>query len=217
MEINLKKYSHIIWDWNGTLINDTWLCVQILNESLQQRNINPLTLHQYQSRFDFPVKDFYRDLGFDFSVDSFEEIAEQFIDKYEARQVQCSLQHKAITVLQAFTDRRFCQSILSAYHQEKLEEAVKFFQVEHFFTKIVGLQDYYAKSKIEHGRSLIKNLNINPAEALLIGDTTHDFEVACQIGTDCLLIADGHQQRPKLLSCGVCVLDSLEQILEHLP
>ena len=32
---DLKKYRHIIWDFNGTLLNDSWLCVEILNDLLR--------------------------------------------------------------------------------------------------------------------------------------------------------------------------------------
>ena len=35
----MKKYDYIIWDFNGTLINDVDLCFNILNTMLSNRNI----------------------------------------------------------------------------------------------------------------------------------------------------------------------------------
>ena len=45
----LQKYRHIIWDWNGTLLDDAWLCVEILNEILRRRNEQPVTHERYGS------------------------------------------------------------------------------------------------------------------------------------------------------------------------
>ena len=38
------KYKHIIWDWNGTLVDDTWLFVDIMNGVLKNRNLNRINL-----------------------------------------------------------------------------------------------------------------------------------------------------------------------------
>lgn len=211
--MDLKKYKHIIWDWNGTLVNDNRLCVQILNKMLKKRSMPGVTRDQYRQQFDFPVEDYYRRLGFDFSIEPYESIADEFIADYEKGQFECQLQEDALGVLSSLSGKGLTQSILSAYHQSKLEEAVEFFQVGDFFIKIVGLDNYYANSKLKTGKKLLDQIAFEPDEVLLIGDTTHDFEVADNIKTDCLLIADGHQKRQKLESCGVSVLDSLNQML----
>jgi phosphoglycolate phosphatase len=216
MAISLNKYGHVIWDWNGTLINDTALCVEILNRSLRAYNLPAVTEETYRADFDFPVRDYYQRLGFDFSRHSFEKIAAEWIAEYEVRQFSCPLQPQARAVLQALGDRRFIQSILSAYHQQLLEKVIEHFQLTSFFEKIVGLTDYYAHGKSETGKRLLTELGCPPSEAVLIGDTAHDHAVASELGIDCILIADGHQPRAKLETCGRPVLDSLAQILDLL-
>ncbi len=59
----------------------------------------------------------------------------------------------------------------------------------------------------------MQKLGNGKGETLLIGDTIHDFEVAREIGADCLLIANGHQSKGRLLTCGVPVLNSLTELL----
>ncbi len=216
MEMTLGKYRHVIWDWNGTLIDDTALCVEILNNSLRTYELPEVTEDGYRADFDFPVRDYYERLGFDFTRNSFEKIAVEWIAEYEARQFSCPLQPEARAVLGAFADRRFIQCILSAYHQELLEKVIEHFQLTGFFEKIVGLSDYYAHGKAETGKKLLRELNCRPQDAILFGDTTHDHAVASELGIDCILIADGHQPRAKLETCGRPVLDSLAQILDLL-
>jgi phosphoglycolate phosphatase len=216
MKQPFTNYTHIIWDWNGTLINDTALCVRILNRSLRAYSLPEVTHDGYRADFDFPVRDYYQRLGFDFSRHSFEKIAADWIAEYETCQFSCQLQPRARDVLQALADRGFVQCILSAYHQQLLEKVVDHFQLTGYFQKIVGLTDYYASSKMDSGRRLLAELNCRPQDAVLIGDTNHDHDVASDLGIDCILIADGHQPGSKLESCNRPVLDSLAGILDLL-
>ena len=50
------RYKHIIWDWNGTLLDDRWLCVEGINQALVKRDLNPITENKYRENFTFPVK-----------------------------------------------------------------------------------------------------------------------------------------------------------------
>ena len=81
----VNKRRHIIWDWNGTLINDIWLVVEIMNKMLKKRSLSEIDLKKYREIFDFPVIDYYAKLGFDFSKESFEELTVEFIGEYYAR------------------------------------------------------------------------------------------------------------------------------------
>ena len=60
------QYQHIIWDYNGTLLNDVNLCVEVINDMLSSRNLPLMTVDKYRELFDFPVKDYYAKTGFDF-------------------------------------------------------------------------------------------------------------------------------------------------------
>ena len=53
------RYKHIIWDWNGTLLDDRWLCIEAINKTLTKRNMNTITDNEYVELFCFPVKDYY--------------------------------------------------------------------------------------------------------------------------------------------------------------
>ena len=74
-----SQYKHIIWDWNGTLLDDAWLFVDIMNCVLKDRNMDTITLEKYRNIFRFPVEDFYRILGFDLKKESFLECGLEFI------------------------------------------------------------------------------------------------------------------------------------------
>ena len=211
------SYTHVIWDWNGTLFDDAWLCVEIENGILRRRGRPPISAEQYAEQFGFPVKDYYRRLGFDFDEEPFEPIGTEFFEEYSRRQSECRLQGGARDVLTACAESGLGQSVLSAYQHDALEELLEAHGVRRFFTLVVGLGDHYAGSKAANGKRLMERLDCHPRDVLLIGDTTHDAEVAAEMGTDCVLIPGGHQSRARLESCGVPVLNGLMDVLHGLP
>ncbi len=213
----LKKYEHIIWDWNGTLLDDAKICVDVLNIILKRYGKPPVSYEEYRDEFDFPVKDYYTQLGFDFSVESFDEIAGVYLSEYNKKRFECRLHDGAADVLKSCARRGITQSILSAYPQDMLEEIVDFFGIRPFFVRLLGLEDTYAGGKLENGKKLITELGIDNRHILLIGDTIHDFDVAKAIGTDCVLISHGHHSREKLRRkascgelCGARIVDSIK-------
>ncbi|MGD0785023.1 MAG: HAD hydrolase-like protein [Sedimentisphaerales bacterium] len=216
MVLNFTKYKHIIWDWNGTLLDDAWLCVQILNQMLSGRGMKTTTLAQYQIDFDFPVISYYVKLGFDFKKESFDDIAHEYIAAYKSGQVKCRLRDGVVDIIKALKDKGFSQSVLSASQKSSLIEAMGIFGLKDFFENIEGLDDYYAHSKIDIGRKLMENLSLGGKEVLLVGDTTHDYEVACLLGADCLLLPAGHQSKERLIACGARVCDSLDEAFKSL-
>ncbi len=210
----IENYKHIIWDWNGTLFDDTALCVDIINGVLARRKLAPLTVEKYKDIFTIPVKDYYKKAGFDFNVYPFSELGREWIDEYEIRKLECGLHKGALTVISGFAGNGKEQSILSAYSHQSLVDIVRYFKLDLFFAHLVGLDNIYAEGKVDLGRKLMKQLGNGKGEVLLIGDTVHDYEVANEIGADCLLISNGHQSKEKLSECGVTVLDSIIDLID---
>jgi len=211
----MKNIRHIIWDWNGTLFNDVELCLEIINEVLARRKINPLSFEEYRKIFTFPVQLYYEKAGLDFNKHPFDVLGREWMEEYERRKKECSLHEGASDALKIISQKGISQSILSAYSQQTLEEIVGYFGIREYFTHMMGLDHIYATSKIENGKRLIRMLGNGEDETLFIGDTVHDFEVAKEIGAECILVAGGHQDKGKLESCNVPVFGTLKDIPFH--
>ncbi len=134
------------------------------------------------------------------------------MDEYEARKSESDLHSGAKEVLASISQSGKGQSILSAYSQHTLVEIVEHYKLSSCFTHLVGLDHIYATSKVDLGLDLIRKLELKEEEAVLIGDTLHDYDVAKEIGADCILIANGHQNRNKLLKCGAPVMNDITEI-----
>lgn len=202
-----------MWDWNGTLLNDSDIAVEMINKVLQKRNMPTIDHDRYVNIFGFPVSDYYLRLGFDFAIESFETVGTEFIENYEANKYSTVLHDESIEVLKQLANRGVSHSILSAYKQETLDELIAHFKIDQLFLKIVGLDNHFAESKVDNGVRWMADLGLAPSEVLFVGDTEHDFEVAQAIGVDCVLLPGGHQTRGVLENTGARVLDQISDIL----
>ena len=209
----IEKYKHIIWDWNGTIFNDVVLGVDIINQLLIERGLEKLSVERYKEVFTIPVKDYYAGLGFDFSKEPFEVVGKFWMDEYERRKFECGLFDGVILLMEKINSLGIGQSILSAYSQHTLEEMVDHFGLRKYFTHIVGLDNIYAASKLHLGIDLMKRLGNGKGETLVLGDTIHDYEVAAEIGADCILMASGHQSKTKLSTVTDNIVDSITDLL----
>lgn len=204
----------IIWDWNGTLLNDIDLSVATANRLLKKRQLETITHDSYKALFAFPVKDYYEAIGFDLEKEGFETPAKEYIDFYNAEVKNCALHTSAIDVLSYFKKKGIRQFVLSAMQEDMLIATLKQQGIYDYFEGIMGLGDYYAVSKIERGEQLINKYQINTNNSTMVGDTIHDFEVAEQLGINAILIAAGHQSEKRLKSTGTRVLSEISELLK---
>jgi phosphoglycolate phosphatase len=205
-------YRHVIWDWNGTLLDDLELCVSAMNAMLARRGLPLLDRARYHALFGFPVRAYYERLGLDVSGTQFEVLSAEFIAAYEAGRLGTRLQPHAESVLAAVEAAGLTQSILSAYHQTTLREIVAYFGLAQRFVRLTGLDNIHAHGKVELGRLWLKELGLPRAEVLLIGDTLHDLEVAQDLGVDCILVAHGHHSAERLRAAHTQVYANLREL-----
>jgi len=211
---NIKKYKHIIWDWNGTLFDDVELCANIMNQLLKEANLPKISVADYRDIFTFPVIDYYKALGHDVGAENWEKISHQFINEYENKKYDFTIYPDAEDVLKKIQGFGISQSVLSAYKQDTLDELVGHFNLNKFFIRLVGLDNIYAASKLDNGLKWIKELGFKDGEVLLVGDTLHDCEVAEAIGADAVLLSLGHQSKEKLNGCKIPIIDSLSELIK---
>ncbi|HRR32777.1 MAG TPA: HAD family hydrolase [Kiritimatiellia bacterium] len=206
-----QQIRHVIWDWNGTLLDDTQAGVNAVNGMLHARGLPPLDLARYRDLFGFPVRHFYEAIGFRLESEDWDAMAREFHDRFLSEPC-IQLHREAAGVLQRFSDAGISQSVLSASEQSILERMLTTFEVGHYFAHIFGVDNLYGHSKLDLGRALLERLTVPRNGILLIGDSLHDHEVAEALGVQCLLIAQGHQSYERLARCGAPVLHRLSDL-----
>ncbi|MHA2182756.1 MAG: HAD family hydrolase [Promethearchaeota archaeon] len=207
----------IIWDWNGTLLNDIDICIDSINVLLSKYNKETISKESYKKIFSFPVQNYYNKLGFNTSTEYFKKIAEEFILEYNSRLPYCQLFPGVKENLNYFSQLGYTQTIISAMEQGILTQSVREKEIEGFFHSILGLSNNLAASKAIIAKNFIENSGLNPKKTWFIGDTSHDFEVSQECGCNHVLIANGHQNYDKLTSVTKAVVDELSKVKDFIP
>ena len=207
------KIDNIIWDWNGTIVRDAFLFVDIMNTLLQEKGLPKISLQTYKNRFCFPITKYWKSLGFRFSASSFQTMNNYFIHQYQTRMFEPSLQPGIKSVLQHIKNKNINQFILSASENSLLQASVIHYRLEDFFTDVVGVNNLHALGKGSLARSLFNKYNLEPQRTLLVGDTQYDMEVAKELGCKLLMVSYGHFSRHRLLASGEAVVGQPKDVL----
>lgn len=211
----MSDYKCIIWDWNGTLLDDVPLNIGIVNTLLQERGLNIIdSVDFYKKEFAFPVIDFYRKVGFDLENEDFTLIARQYAFLFNERYPHAEIFSDAEEILRMIKFSDTEQLIISATEQGYLLKQVEYFELEQYFTDILGVSDVLGSSKIERAKKWMAEKELDGSQVLFIGDTVHDYDTAKAIGCDCVLVSRGHCSEERLEKTGCKVYSDLSFLKE---
>ena len=209
------KYDHIIWDFNGTILDDVKTGILSVNKLLRDRGLPEIESKEaYRSVFGFPIIDYYRRLGFNFEAEPYEVIAPLWVEQYMINVGSAPIFSDVRQTMAYFEEKGIAQTLLSATERNMLLGQLKELGLDGCFCQVLGRDDIHAASK--GGVAKAWREKNREARVLMIGDTDHDLQVAREIGADCALVCRGHQAREYLEDLGTPVYESLSELVEFL-
>ncbi len=208
------KKKHIVWDFNGTLLDDAQLSVDCDNHVFDTLGLPRITLSDYRRHMTMPVRDFYTALGVDLTVYPYETIARLWLDRFNARAVDCGLAPGALEAIDRLAAAGHTQSVLSASYEPDLLAQCTGLGLTQRMTVISGLGDESARKKTDIGRAQLSALGLSGADAVLVGDMLADAELARALGASCVLVPWGHNAKDRLTGTGFPVVSSFEELEE---
>ena len=209
--------THVVWDWNGTLLDDTQAALDTLNIMLARRGGRPVALDFYRDHFAFPVKPFYEAIGVRLGNEDWDALAREYHDIYAAQPK--ALNREAIAALECVKGRGCRQSIVSALRQDLLAAITAELGVAPYMSRVCGVDNLDGNSKLERAREMLASISAEwPGEAfVMIGDSLHDKEVADALGVRCVLCAQGSHAAWRLRAAaptGDTLLDAVRLALD---
>lgn len=203
----------MLWDWNGTLLDDLQYGIGVRNRTFPAFGLPTIdSLEVYHQQFTFPIRIYYERGGV--TEENFEAVAHAWMDEYIRGCKEVQLHVDALPVIRRFKEAGIRQVVLSASQLDVLTEQISYYPLEGYFDTVLGLSDIYARSKEAVGKAYLEGCSILPTETVMIGDTLHDAQVAATLGAHCALVARGHQSKETLLEAGVEVMNTLEEAFD---
>ena len=206
--------KHVVWDWNGTLVDDVNLCVDILNRVLAAHMKPRISIDLYRKTFFFPVAKFYESLELPSFGIEYEKLANDYIKEYRNRFIECMLHSRALETLEVLNQLSISQTILTAGEQKDVEAFASFYNVNQWVHCIDGASNIEARGKGDRAAAHITKLELDPKEVLLVGDTLHDQEIANLVGCNALLYSRGHVDADRLKQLTGPVINSLYDVIK---
>ena len=204
----------VLWDWNGTLLDDVQYAVNVRNAVFPRFGLPGVdTIEAYHEQFTFPVKVYYQRAGV--TEENFEAVANAWMDAYVAGCHTVPLFEDALSALDRFAQRGWLQVVLSASKLDTLRRQLSHAGILGRFDDVLGLSHIYATDKTDIAEAWMTGGAVDPASCVLLGDTVHDAIVADKLGIDCVLIARGHMSKRRLLQTGKPVCTNLMEAVER--
>lgn len=207
----MRRY--ILWDWNGTLLDDTQAALDTLNIMLAKRGVKPIEMGFYRDHFAFPVRPFYESIGMELENEDWDALAQEYHDIYAAQPKQ--LNSGAFAALELVKEAGVGQSIISALRQDLLDRATADYGVAPYMECIYGVDNLDGASKLDRALELLTR--IDATDPVVIGDSLHDKEVADALGVRCVLCGQGSHaawRLAKVAPTGETLVDAVQLALQ---
>jgi phosphoglycolate phosphatase-like HAD superfamily hydrolase len=203
---------HLVWDWNGTLVDDHSAVVAAINDALARLRLRPIDSEAFRTYFTRPVQRFYEQVaGRPIEPGEWHTLDEAYHDSYGARVEGLKLAADARAALEAAEAAGLGQSLLSMWRHQDLVPLVERLGIARFFVRVDGLRVPGGGGKTEHLVEHLAALGVEAPAALLVGDTLDDLAAARAVGAACVLYDGGSHHRDALEATGVPVAGTLTE------
>lgn len=195
----IADYDVVVWDWNGTLLNDSIHTHKVICSILENEGLNPISMEAYRDHFGFPIANYYKKIGLPSIGSEFDRVAHDFIDGYKTHYNDLILFDDSEELLRTVNELCIQQYILSAAKSDELKLLLDKFELSDYFNDVSGASDIYAHGKIDQAIAMKTYFESQGyRKGLYIGDTDHDFEVSQALGYDFCFSEEGHQSLSRL-------------------
>ncbi|MDH2392945.1 HAD hydrolase-like protein [Streptomyces sp. HNM0663] len=214
-----KHRTHLVWDWNGTLLDDISAVIGATNAAFAEIGLEPITLEQYREMYCVPIPRFYERLTGRLPSDAEWEVMDEIFHRhYSEHRLGCGLTQGVEELLAEWRRAGRSQSLLSMYGHEELVPVVRGYGIEDHFIRVDGRTGPSGGTKALHMERHISALRgvVDPERTVVIGDAADDALAAAHVGARAVLYTGGSHSRASLeaVGDGVPVVDSLEEAVD---
>jgi phosphoglycolate phosphatase-like HAD superfamily hydrolase len=204
---------HLVWDWNGTLLDDLTLVVSSTNSAFASVGGRSVDSDEHRRQFRRPVAEFYAEiLGRAVDDEEFGRLDRIFHDAYRLGLTTTSLAADAMAAIKAWPGS---QSLLSMWFHSELVPAVDTYGLNGVFARVDGLRtEVGGDLKAGHLARHLAELEVAGDQVVLIGDSLDDAAAAASVGGVAVLYAGGFTHPSRLRASGLPVADTLVEAVE---
>ena len=194
------KYSAIVFDWDGTLIDSVGTVVQCIRDAARDIGVAVPEAGRARHVIGLGLHDSLRHAVPDLPVERYREFADHYRCHFLARQDDMLLFPGIPELLRGLKAARRL-AIATGKSRRGLDRALDAGKLRPLFDASRCADETQPKPHPAMLLELMEELAVAPGRVLMIGDTSHDLEMAAAAGVDALAVSYGAHPEAGLLAC----------------
>ncbi|MCU0922818.1 MAG: HAD-IA family hydrolase [Burkholderiaceae bacterium] len=186
-----RRFDLIAFDWDGTLFDSTGLIVRCIQAACRDIGMPEPSDVQAAYVIGLGLMDALRHAVPDLPVERYPELGRRYRHHYMARQHEIVLFEGTREMLAALKARNHWLAVATGKSRLGLNEALDSAQLRPLFDSTRTADETASKPDPLMLLELMRELGAEPGRTLMIGDTTHDLQLAANAGVACVGVSYG--------------------------
>ncbi|GGI31359.1 MULTISPECIES: HAD family hydrolase [Bradyrhizobium] len=187
----------LVFDWNGTLLDDAHALLQTTNAILNRFGYAPINMETFREHCDLPLSLLYRNLGM--SQDEVAAVDRDgsavFHNTYEPLADRADLREGARRVLELAHREAALSVIVSNHIVAPLRSQLRRLGIHDYINEALAFESratqYKSMSKGERLRLYMQKYSLDPASTFIIGDMPIEMDIARNLALISISITGG--------------------------
>ena len=186
-----RRYDLIVFDWDGTLFDSTALIVRAIQAACRDLGAPVPSDEAAAHVIGLGLQDALQHAVPDLPVDLYPELGRRYRQHYFASHDQVTLFAGVPELLAGLRERNHWLAVATGKSRHGLDEALRISALGGLFDATRTADETRSKPHPQMLQELMREFGIDPERTLMIGDTTHDLQLAANAGTDAVAVAYG--------------------------
>ena len=196
----MSDYELLVFDWDGTLMDSTALIAFALQESCRDIGIEVPGDEAAKFVIGLGAADTMRHIAPDLDAEGQRRLTERYRVHFLAREHEIPLYRGVPEMLEDLAARGMRLGIATGKARRGLDRALQTTGLARHFEVTRCADEGFSKPHPGMLLHIFDAAGVDPARALMIGDTTHDLELAANAGCDALAVCYGAHSEARLRS-----------------
>lgn len=186
-----RRFDLIAFDWDGTLYDSTALIVRCLQQAAADLDAPVPDAARAAYVIGLGLRDALEHAVPGLPPERYGELAAAYRRHYLTRQHELTLFPGTLDMLHALKKRQHFLAVATGKTRRGLDEALATTELRGLFDASRTADETFSKPHPRMLEELMAELGVAPARTLMIGDTTHDLQLAVNAGAACVGVSFG--------------------------
>jgi phosphoglycolate phosphatase len=215
-----RQFDLIAFDWDGTLFDSTKIIVHCIQQAVADVGGVVPSDHDAAYVIGMGLMDALAHAAPDVPRERYAELGASYRKHYLARQNDLSLFDGVLPMLQDLRARHHWLAVATGKSRRGLDEVLDTVQLQGLFDGSRTADETAGKPDPRMLHELMREFGTEPQRTLMIGDTTHDLQMALNAGCARIGVSYGaHEPQGFEVLQPLCVVESVRALhawlLEH--